>query len=434
MIAKYNAVNSLIVKTIFFFLIVCRLFGQSVYNLNDCLVIASKNNPSLKISRLRVESAQAGKQGSWSNILPSVNYSMTRSTQKSYYSPQYGFRLPTQEFYSGIASLSQNIFDGGRWRNQMRASDNNYWSSQLTEQNNRITIALNVKKAFYQYLEDLQLLEVAKQSNELAKQQMELVEHQYEIEAVARTDLLKQKVRLGNSKVEYLNQQVAAENSLNQLSNIMGIGLGSDFVVVDTPEDLEIIESFQHYWEIIQENNPSLLVKKSLIKGTELSLKISIGAIFPSLSTSLSYDATGDGINYLFSDFKDNWRFQTRLTLSYPIFTGLLRKNQIEQARIDFKIQNEEYRDIFNNLEVQLDLIIRQLNNLQTILPIFETTKVSAEEDLRLAQKRYNLGAATIFDVLDAQLSVTRANSSFVRAVYDEKILRAELKALLGEI
>ncbi|MCH8067942.1 MAG: TolC family protein [Candidatus Marinimicrobia bacterium] len=434
MIRKYNVVYPLMIKTIFFSLIICQLYGQSVYNLSDCLEIASKNNPSLKISRLWVESAQSGKQGSWSNILPSVNYSMTRSTQKSYYSPQYDWDIPTQEFYSGVVSLSQNIFDGGQWRNQMRASDNNYWSSQLAEQNNRITIALNVKKTFYQYLEDLQLLEVAKQSNELAKQQMELVEHQYEIEAVARTDLLKQKVRLGNSKVEFLNQQVAVKNSLNQLSNIMGIGLGSDFVVVDTPEDLEIIESFQHYWEIVQANNPTLMVKKSQIKGAELSLKISMGALYPSLSTSLSYDADGDGINYLFSDFKDNWRFQTRLTLSYPIFTGLLRKNQIEQAKIDFKIQNEEYRDIFNNLEVQLDLIILQLNNLQTILPIFETTKVSAEEDLRLAQKRYNLGAATIFDVLDAQLSVTRANSSLVRAVYDEKILRAELKALLGEI
>ena len=33
-------------------------------------------------------------------------------------------------------------------------------------------------------------------------------------------------------------------------------------------------------------------------------------------------------------------------------------------------------------------------------------TKISAEEDLRLVQERYNLGAATILDLLNAQVSL----------------------------
>ena len=57
-------------------------------------------------------------------------------------------------------------------------------------------------------------------------------------------------------------------------------------------------------------------------------------------------------------------------------------------------------------------------------------TKISAEEDLRLVQERYNLGAATILDLLNAQVSLISANSSLVRSNYDEKILRAELNAL----
>ncbi|MFQ6615706.1 MAG: TolC family protein, partial [Fidelibacterota bacterium] len=71
--------------------------------------------------------------------------------------------------------------------------------------------------------------------------------------------------------------------------------------------------------------------------------------------------------------------------------------------------------------------------NLDEIIPVFERTKQAAEEDLRLAQERYNLGAATILDVLDAQLSVVRANSSLVTATYDRKILQAELRALMGK-
>jgi len=46
----------------------------------------------------------------------------------------------------------------------------------------------------------------------------------------------------------------------------------------------------------------------------------------------------------------------------------------------------------------------------------------------------YNLGASTILDVLNAQLSLARANSSLVRASYDERILRSELDAMASRL
>ena len=60
-------------------------------------------------------------------------------------------------------------------------------------------------------------------------------------------------------------------------------------------------------------------------------------------------------------------------------------------------------------------------SNINQTIPIFMETKISAEEDLRLVQERYNLGAATILDLLNAQVSLISANSSLVRSNYDEK-------------
>ena len=74
------------------------------------------------------------------------------------------------------------------------------------------------------------------------------------------------------------------------------------------------------------------------------------------------------------------------------------------------------------------------MENVQETIPIYRESKVSAEEDLRLAQERYNLGAATILEVLDAQLSVARANGSLVRTTYDRRILRAQLDAMMSKM
>jgi len=68
--------------------------------------------------------------------------------------------------------------------------------------------------------------------------------------------------------------------------------------------------------------------------------------------------------------------------------------------------QESEYLTQLQDLSVQLHGILDRLNNYQEVIPINETVLSSAEEDLKLAQKRYSLGSTTILEVLDAQVSV----------------------------
>ena len=56
----------------------------------------------------------------------------------------------------------------------------------------------------------------------------------------------------------------------------------------------------------------------------------------------------------------------------------------------------------------------------------------SAEEDLKLVRERYSLGSATILEVLDAQVSLIRSNSTLINTIHDARIQKASLKALLG--
>jgi outer membrane protein TolC len=58
----------------------------------------------------------------------------------------------------------------------------------------------------------------------------------------------------------------------------------------------------------------------------------------------------------------------------------------------------------------------------------------SAEEDLRLAQERYRVGAGTLLDIITAQVNVTNAKATLVNAKYDMMIARAQLKAAMGTL
>ncbi len=59
-------------------------------------------------------------------------------------------------------------------------------------------------------------------------------------------------------------------------------------------------------------------------------------------------------------------------------------------------------------------------------------SRAAAEEDLRVQQERYRLGAATIVEVLTSQVSLDQAGVDMVQARLDYLVARAQLEALVG--
>ena len=86
------------------------------------------------------------------------------------------------------------------------------------------------------------------------------------------------------------------------------------------------------------------------------------------------------------------------------------------------------------NLFVRAGLIIDRLNNFKEILSINNTILMSAEEDLKLIKEKYNIGSASILELLDAEVSEISARSSIISAQYDLLIQQSNLNALLGEM
>ena len=142
-----------------------------------------------------------------------------------------GLSFNESEYHSGSLSINQNIFDGGNWWNQIALSKNSYDLAIESEHSTRVNSVLSVKRAFYEHLKNIELLEVFSRQVELSEQQVERVQQQYELEAVAKSDLLKQEVVLGDAKVQYLRQEAVLKNSSRFLANIIGIDIDSSFEI-----------------------------------------------------------------------------------------------------------------------------------------------------------------------------------------------------------
>jgi len=52
---------------------------------------------------------------------------------------------------------------------------------------------------------------------------------------------------------------------------------------------------------------------------------------------------------------------------------------------------------------------------------------------LKLSQEKYNVGSATVLDLIDAQVALTRARSDYISALADAQVAQMQLRRARGE-
>ena len=431
-------------------------------SLDDCIQIALTNKEALKASALDLESSRQSIKGSYSNILPNLALSLTESGVTEPNIEQtlnpfdelmdtvaifFGMRdlvdsqdsqdniSGTQNISSASVSLSQNIYDGGRWWNSIAQSKTNY---KITEQFNRqvkTNIIRDVHRNYFNYLKSLQLLDVSQSNLNSSQQQLALTKQRFDLGSARKTDLLKAEVRYGQARVDVINNEAVLKNAYLSLKNAMGIvRTNRDFIVNDDVFFLDTIPDFENGFKSIQKYNPSVLAKKNQITSAEYSEKIAKGSRLPQISASANYSNNSKDFQSMTNELDKNWTMNTSLSFSIPIFTGNTLSTTIQQAKLNVRKQESEYLTQLQDLSVQLEVILDQLNYYKEVIPINEKVVASAEEDVKLVQERYSLGSASILEVLDAQVSLVTARSSLIRSKYDSMIEQASLKAILGTL
>ena len=197
-------------------------------SLDDCIQIALTNKEALKASALDLESSRQSVKGSYSNILPSLILSGSLS-ESSFPQQEGGYNPTTGEITLGSISnlksssagisLSQNIYDGGRWWNNIAQSKNNY---KITEQFNRqvkTNIIREVHRNYFNYLKSLQLLDVSQSNLNSSQQQLALTKQRFDLGSARKTDLLKAEVRYGQARVDVVNNEAVLNNAFLSLKN-----------------------------------------------------------------------------------------------------------------------------------------------------------------------------------------------------------------------
>ena len=414
------------------------------YSLEQAVEVALQNKEALKASALELNASKQDIRSSYSGILPSVRITGS-ATESTFPEQAIGFNQSSGEILNNVSSITsasssfsitQNIYDGGIWWNNIRLAKNNFRITEQFDRQIKTNIIRNVHFAYFNYLKAIQLLDVSRSNLMSSQQQLTLVQQQYDLGSAKKTDLLKAEVRFGQARIDVITNDASVKSAYRNLKNAMGlINSDQDFTIEEVEKPLELIPEFETGFELVQKFNPSVKAKQYQIMSAKLNTKLARGSRLPVISLSASSSGADENLGDAISNsYGDKQRTNASLSISIPIYTGNSISSRIQKAKIGVDKQESEYLTQLEDLSVQLEDYLDQLNNYIEVIPINETVLESAEEDLKLSQVRYSQGSTTILEVLNAQVSVVQARSSLVRSKYDAFIQQANLKALLGTL
>lgn len=343
-----------------------------------------------------------------------------------------GFRVNSN---SARLSFNWTPFDFGQSWNRIRAAnasedawEQNYTSSQQSA-------ILQVQERYFEYLKAQRLLEVQQEAVKSNEEQLKRIESMYEIGSVAQGDVFKQRTVLGNSRITLIGQENAIANARALLNVAMGRDPHGELSVVDFEDSAEKdTYNLDTVLKTAAERNPSLKSLEQNMRSAELEAKAAKLNYLPSVTLSASYDRQNPEFNQVYSGFNQNYNLSYGVSLSFNLFNGFSDQAQVERQSLNYQIAKENLLDRQRNLRLEVEQAVLALEAATEITAINEENLKSAEEDLRLAQERYRVGAGTLLDIITAQVNVTNAKATLVNAKYDMIIARAQLKAAMGTL
>lgn len=439
---KHKLVNSFLCIAVFFTVFVCA--QEKILSLEECVEIALKQNAEIVMGEFAVK--QAGKDVivAFSNFLPKVSADMGYT--HSVAGPRTTYRIDTrtglvvpatsteETSWSSSAgvSVSETIFNGGyNFFNlkQSRALKNSMeYSFNDTKQQ---TIYI-VKERYYNLLAAEKLLGVAEETLKSSEESFKRAEMLFEVGKVPKSDVLKAKVQLETDRLGVIEAQNALAIARASLNHVLGFDVNNTIRVVDNLDVPEIEISYENVIENAFARHPAIRKQEFDLKASRAGIGMAISQYLPSLSVSYAYSWSHKDFNEISHIFDKDYGWYMGATLSLPIFQGFSRYAYFGKARLAHMSNKEALAQVKREVALEVQQAYFEVQQAKKKIAVTNDAVEAAEEDLRLNKEKYNLGAGTMLDLIDAQVSNTSAQSDHIQALYNYKYAIARLEKSMG--
>jgi outer membrane protein TolC len=395
--------------------------------LEDAVNMALQVQPAMVQARGQVTNATAAKREAVGNWLPSITtgsgYSKNSTTRFDETTQRTVVGSATS--YSANISTSLLIFDGMARMYNGRVAGADADAAEASFINQRFQTILQVKQAFFSALAAEELVRISDTRIERALEQLKVSREKLAAGSATRSDTLRSSVEVANARLQKLNGETQRATAEANLARLIGVD-GS----VRAAADERLLEAIDIDTAAVRQealaNSPAVFLADADARAANASHQAAFGQYWPRITASYSRSWAGSE----FLDWNGNWTL--RLNASWNIFNGFTRETNRTRSAVARDNARATAQDTRRQVNAQMTQQLQALAAARTRLEIAVANRAASDEDLRVQQERYRLGASTILDVLVSQVALDQAEVDIIQARLDYLIAKAEIEALIG--
>jgi outer membrane protein TolC len=394
-----------------------------VLTLRQCIEIALKKHPSINAATYTVKANESKIGQAQANYYPQLTLQSNYQRIGPYSTSL--LRSDPYNQYSNTLNLNQNIFDFGKTSTQVEIQSLNTESSQADLQDVTGQVIFNVKQFYYGFLQGKMSREVAQETVNQFEQHYEIAKGFFEAGKSSKIDVTSAEVNLSNARINLLKAENALRIAKVNLNNAMGMTNAPEYEIKEDlaymPYEVSLTDALQNAYK----NRPDLLSITKKKEGLEKTIDLNKKGYLPVLSGNAAYGYIGDNLSM------DN-AWNVGVTLTFPLFTGLSTKYQVEEARANLDVLRANEDTLKQKVYLEVESAYLSLKEAEQRISAGKIVVRQAEENVELAKGRYAAGVGSYIEITDAMISLNNAKMTYITALSDYSVTQASLQKAMG--
>jgi outer membrane protein len=403
-------------------------------SLSEAVTMAQRNALSTVQARGSIRTSSAAVKQSYAAFLPTLSVSAGRQQQSGDRFDTQGNLVPftgNPTNYSTGMQSSLQLFDGGRRFFDVKRAKADVDAAEAGETASRFQVSLQVKQQYYNILAARESQSAAEAQIQQAEQQLRSSSLRLRAGAATISDSLRSVVLLGNARLALLNARNNLQLANATLTRLVASPRPVTATASDTLDQRVVIPDIAALEPLVQQA-PSIREAEAQQASAHAGLRSAKSAFLPTVN--MNFSRSGSGLDPQFGLGDKRYAYNQNLSfgLNFPLFNGLNREVSVARAAVAEDVAEVATRDARLLAHQTLVQSLGQMRIAQEQVSIQTVSVAAATEDVRVQQRRYELGATTLLDLLTSQTQLDNARTALIRARYDYRVAKAQLEALIG--
>ncbi len=406
------------------------------YDLARCIETALSKNIEILKARERIRREHGAVVEVRAALLPQITArGAGAQLDKNRLQVLSGDAVLQETLWMGDVQLRYTLYTGGRgWATWQR--EKLLHAAAVTELQAVVnSVMLQVHERYYAALLAQAQIRVQEENGKLLEEELRRAQSLFRAGRASEFIVLRAEVALANSRTPLIRARNNLDIAADELARVLGIPIpptAKSVVNVRgemkfTPAQADLAASLS----AAQKNRPELKRLSQLIEAGNQTIRQARSGYAPNISTFVGYGVQSSLFSSNAQNHSNGW--SAGVIFLWPLFDGLETHGRITQAKSELALAKLAE----SQGKIDVDLEVRRAHSLLTeateLVKASQQVVKQAEESLRQASRRFEVGSATQLDVLDAQLALTQSRTNEIQSLHDYNVARARLAKAIGE-